>query len=121
MFENIYCINTTEMCANDCLTLESPGCPAFPRLGKFSTCPGQQLFMLGIFQNKTAENAEGWGQVGKDALDHSLTCISQVLQLRKHKNVSGSGSRFLGLKALCCWLVGWLVGGRGDGVCVLFS
>lgn len=44
------------------------------------------------------------------------THIPQVLQFRKHKNVSGYGSRFLGLKALCCWLVS----GKGDGVCVCF-
>lgn len=43
--------------------------------------------MPGEFQSKTAEHIEGWEQVEKDILDHSLTYILTLLKCFSSENI----------------------------------
>lgn len=81
MLENIYCIDTTGIRANECLVPGSPGCSAFPRLGKFCVWPGQQLFVSGEFQDKKAEHFEGQVASHSGSQFNLYTYISHVPHL----------------------------------------
>jgi len=83
--ENIYCIDATGICANECLVPGSPGCPAFPRLEKLCVCPGRQSLVPGEVQDKKAGCFEGWAanrESCSGSQTNSHTYIPHVPHLR---------------------------------------